>query len=227
MDPVTRRILISGAVGVAVLVASASSTIAQLILFGWFNFLSRTLPQYDLPWARGLAFGAGVAVFVWGCRRVLRRRPSAMFVDEPALPAPGRLPSVRGTVLACSIGLSLCLAGVALTGIAHQLHWLNSGREDVWEVRTAVRNFFILPVPRDEAAIRGRMGWYGDKTFVLLRDPAGRHRATLVVPCDPTSDTIALGEQSFTTVPRAELRSIIRAIESGRWPKQTNGRDKP
>jgi hypothetical protein len=109
--------------------------LALLLIAGWFLFLRRTLPEVQLDVA-ALAFGGlCLALLVVGLHRFCgwfyRESQESKIVGGLEVSAPSTVRSwpVRWTLASVFLLLLMFTAGMAATGIAHQVGWLMSGRE--------------------------------------------------------------------------------------------------
>ena len=102
--------------------------VVALLVFGWINFLSRTLPEVRVPPASiavGLASVALVFFLGHATARWLRRETS------PAA-RPWRF---RSTAMLIGGLVLLFACGTAATGAAHHVGWLIKDDRPMWETR--------------------------------------------------------------------------------------------
>lgn len=94
------------------------------LLVGWYRYVTSTLPRVSVRWGAVASLGVYLLVFLAGAHLFLRW----LYREATG----GRAWRARWTVCGTAVVLLLFSAGVAATGVAHQVAWLATSPEPLY-----------------------------------------------------------------------------------------------
>lgn len=110
------------------------SPIISELLFGWFRFIKRVVPNLTVRWdgiatfavAFAVATTSGHYLLSWMVREINERRSMGRLINW----------TVRSTVLLAVAFMLLFVIGIAVTGVVHQIGWLAMSPESIRAEKT-------------------------------------------------------------------------------------------
>lgn len=140
-----RMLIVVGIAGLVVVLLAAivplPLQIAVGLIAGWFVFLRDTLPRVTVDRTQLLIAGVALAAFVGGLHLLLRRGVPPRLVG-------GRPWPWRATAAVTGLVLAMFVAGTGLVGIAHQIGWLATSPEPIFERDTFRKKVLTLQEER-------------------------------------------------------------------------------